>query len=134
MNESNDHSDGLSRRDLIKGAAAAGLGASGFANLAAHGSEVAQDSASRNLIQRENARPGTRDWLLTRTHTVPGKVNGILPSGRSPAIEGLLLREQRAGRRDVADHGQHEPGVCVQPRDLSNRLLRRGWSSTCSTF
>ena len=87
MNESNDHSEGLSRRDLIKGAAAVGAG---FATGAVSPMHAAEESPSvaRDLIKRENAKPGTRDWLLTKTRTVPGKVNGILTSGRSPSIEG----------------------------------------------
>ena len=87
MNKSNDHSEGLSRRDLIKGAAAVGAG---FATGAVSPMHAAEESPSvaRDLIKRENAKPGTRDWLLTKTHTVPGKINSILLNGRSQVIEG----------------------------------------------
>ena len=66
----------IHRRDLNKGAATAGLaltaGALGIPKT------FGQSSFSNDLIQAENAKPGTRDWLLTKTHTVPGKINKIL--------------------------------------------------------
>ena len=56
--------------------------------------------ASSDLIQRENAKPGTRDWLLTKTRTVPGKINDILDNGRCPWIEGYCSANSvRAGEK-----------------------------------
>ena len=76
----------IHRRDLNKGAATAGLaltaGALGIPKT------FGQSSFSNDLIQAENAKPGTRDWLLTKTHTVPGKINKILDNGRCKVIEG----------------------------------------------
>jgi secreted PhoX family phosphatase len=84
MNKSNDHSEGLSRRDLIKGAAAVGAG---FATGAVSPMHAAEESPSvaRDLIKRENAKPGTRDWILTTTD-----INATEPVElwRSPRIEG----------------------------------------------
>lgn len=54
----------------------------------------------RDLIRRENAKPGTRDWLLTKTRTVPGKINNILNNGRCTAIEGYCSANSvRAGEK-----------------------------------
>lgn len=84
MNESNNCPGGLRRRDLLKGIAAAGLG---FA-VGAHGAAQAPDdspspgSAAQDLIRRENAEPGTRDWMLTKTRIEPKS------RWRSPWIEG----------------------------------------------
>jgi len=86
MNGKNHSKRSIHRREVIKGAAAAGL-------LAATGTHAlvnaAQSKSDRNdLIKRENAKPGTRDWQLTKTRTVLGKINNILLNGRSQVIEG----------------------------------------------
>lgn len=59
--QSSEPIEGLGRREVIKGAAAAGLvvAAGAHPNVHAAGSH----SAGRDLIERENAKPGTRDWL-----------------------------------------------------------------------
>ena len=46
---------------------------------------AATDSASRNLIQQENARPDTRDWMLTKTYITDTDPDELW---RSPPIEG----------------------------------------------
>jgi hypothetical protein len=60
----------LHRRSLIKGVAAAGLGLA--AGRLGSSSVFAQASLSKkgkqNRIQKENAKPGTRDWLLTKNY------------------------------------------------------------------
>ncbi len=44
--------------------------------------------------------PGTRDWLLTKTYTVPGKINSNLLNGRSQVIEGYCsVNSVRAGEK-----------------------------------
>jgi len=93
MNDSDHSKRQLSRRDSIKSAAGAafGLAAGAFPS-------PAQANADRELIRRENAKPGTRDWMLTKTHTTPGKINKILFNGRSPKIEGYCSANSvRAG-------------------------------------
>lgn len=63
----------LARRQLFKGAL--GLGLLGVASRAATGAEP-------DSVARENAREGTSDWLLTKTHIAPET------RYRSPRIEG----------------------------------------------
>ena len=84
VNESNDRPDGLSRRDLIKGTAAAVVGLASGAlrpTLAAEDSPSSK-TAARDMIRRENEKPGTRDWMLTNTYIDPDTW------WRSPRIEG----------------------------------------------
>ncbi|QDT59727.1 hypothetical protein SV7mr_22360 [Stieleria bergensis] len=70
----------VDRRDAIKGAAATGLVAAAGAHRLVHSAESL--TADRDAIQRENAQPGTRDWMLTKTRQLPGKINRILYNGR----------------------------------------------------
>ena len=93
MKESDQHR--ISRRNILKSGA-------GLALTALYGGTVSgQDEdppASGNLIAEENAKPGTQDWRLTNTSTVPGKVNDDITSGRSPAVEGYCSANSvRAG-------------------------------------
>ncbi|MCE2434816.1 MAG: hypothetical protein J4F29_18110, partial [Candidatus Latescibacteria bacterium] len=75
---------GLHRRDLIKGVAAASLGlaAGTFGATQVYGNSNVSKSKRRNRIQIENARRGTRDWLLTNAYIDPDTW------WRSPRIEG----------------------------------------------
>lgn len=70
----------LDRRQLLKGAASAGLAAGlvGSAPLAA----LAQPAARRDLVREENRKPGTTDWQLTYTRIDPAT------KYRCPWIEG----------------------------------------------
>ena len=90
MNQSNNPKRGIHRRDLIKGATAASIGlAAGSMGIPnSFGQAPVSNSARRKLIQIENAKPGTRDWQLTNTRQLPGKINRILDNGRCPWIEG----------------------------------------------
>lgn len=90
MKERKETERQVRRRDVLKGTAAAGLSIATGVNLLpnAVGASSASKPVSENLIQQENAKPGTRDWLLTNTRTLPGKINKILPDGRCPWIEG----------------------------------------------
>jgi hypothetical protein len=71
---------------MIKGATTAGLiSATGVSPLL----YAAETGLARpDLVRRENTKPGTRDWMLSKTSTVPGKINRILDNGRSQVIEG----------------------------------------------
>ncbi len=89
---------GLSRRDLLKGVA--GLGAAGILTSCSSLTKGTTDSAkssistTRDLIRRENEKPGTRDWLLQHA--------GIDPATkyRCPWIEGYCSRTSvRAGEK-----------------------------------
>ncbi len=102
MNSRNNLEHTVQRRDIIKGVAAAGLVAATGAHALVSAAEVAQETkpSSQNLIQRENANPGTRDWMLTKTRTLPGKINKILDNGRCPWIEGYCSANSvRAGEK-----------------------------------
>ena len=82
MNNSNDSKRGLYRRDLLKGAAAASLGIATGAFAAPKDSGKPSKSPKSDLIRRENAKPGTRDWMLTNVYIDPDTW------WRSPRIEG----------------------------------------------
>lgn len=102
MNEPYHAKNGLHRRDLIKGVTAASLGLAtgsmGIPELL--GQAPVSNSSKRNLIQIENAKPGTRDWLLTNTFTDPLKRRSGIGSGRSTYIEGYCSANSvRAGEK-----------------------------------
>ncbi|MGB1817613.1 MAG: N,N-dimethylformamidase beta subunit family domain-containing protein, partial [Rubripirellula sp.] len=93
-------SDHASRRDLLRRAGVAGVGAT--ASLVSGIVEPGQLAAAQvgaadvrgdvkanisNLITRENALPGATDWQLTRVRTEPA--DGV----RCPAIEGFCTRQ-----------------------------------------
>jgi len=80
----NESKRGIHRRDLLKGAAAASLGMATGAIGAqkAFGKAPLASSPGRDLIRKENAKPGTRDWLLTNHYIDPDTW------WRSPRIEG----------------------------------------------
>ncbi len=71
-------SDPVTRRDLLK--AATGLGA--FAALGGCATEPSLTGAQPDIIRRENAKAGTRDWILSRSRVDPAT------KYRSPSIEG----------------------------------------------
>lgn len=83
MKDTNHSKRGIGRRDLLKGPVAVSLGLA----LASFGIPKAfgQAFAGKNRIQRENAKPGTRDWLLTKTDIT---ANEPVELWRSPRIEG----------------------------------------------
>ena len=86
MNKKDNSQSDVGRREVIKGTAAAGLiAATGISPLVYAGESPL---ARPDLIKSENARPGTRDWLLTKTKTVAGKINKNLFNGRCQDIEG----------------------------------------------
>ena len=90
--------EGLRRREVIKGAATAGLVAATGMHPVVHAAE--NHTAGRDAIKLENAKPGTRAWLLTQTRTGPGKINQILDNGRCTSIEGYCSANSvRAGEK-----------------------------------
>ena len=108
MNEPSNPKSGIPRRDLIKGVTAASLGlAAGSIGIpqslgktnVSHSTGSGQ-ARKPNLIQIENAKPGTRDWQLAKTRQLPGKINKILNNGRCPWIEGYCSANSiRAGEK-----------------------------------
>ena len=82
--------DQMTRRGLLRGAAA--LSATAFAGAVALPNNVSgvQTAAGPNLIQQENAREGATDWQLTRVRV--DKPNGC----RNVAIEGYCSKQSVA--------------------------------------
>src|SRR5260221_12736232 len=66
----NKSKDSISRRDLLKGVVGAGLTAS-LAPLSGCVGTSTTSAPRRDLIGAENRKPGTTDWLLTRTRVDP---------------------------------------------------------------
>ena len=98
MNDRDNSDRTVGRREVIKGAAAAGLIAATGTHALVHAAE--SKAARSDLIKHENAKPGTRDWLLTKTRTDPKKVTPHLTSGRSVSIEGYCSANSvRAGEK-----------------------------------
>src|SRR5205085_12524706 len=98
----------LSRRDLFKGIA--GLSAasafSGCASLARERSTSAEAVAMvqpADVIRRENARPGTRDWMLTNTRI------DAATKYRCPWIEGYCSRTSLRAGEQVSFHVSTNP-------------------------
>ena len=94
MKESRNPKRGVNRREALKGVAAASLGLATAAYGAQKETGKSQESASpgQNLIRRENAKTGTRDWMLTKTYIDPDTL------WRSPGIEGYCSETSvRAG-------------------------------------
>ncbi|MDB4695175.1 hypothetical protein OAF47_01780, partial [bacterium] len=92
--------DRPTRRDLLRRAGAAGVGATAglVTGMVERGqacatqdpstkSQLNADPRARNLIARENALPGAADWQLTRVRPEPA--DGV----RCPAIEGFCTRQ-----------------------------------------
>ena len=96
MTDKQESKGTVGRREAIKGAAATGLVAATGAHRFVHSAE--NHTAGRDAIQRENAERGTRDWMLTKTRNVPGKINKHLTNGRCKEIEGYCSANSvRAG-------------------------------------
>ena len=78
---------GISRRAALKGAV-------GMSAMAALSGCVSIGSTPSDIIVRENAKPGTRDWMLTKTRIDP------VTKYRCPWIEGYCSHTSvRAGER-----------------------------------
>src|SRR6266487_5935921 len=85
---------GISRRDWLKGVAglSATAAVSGRAGIGENAHNKSSSRGSADLIRRENQRPGTRDWLLSKTRIDPET------KYRCPWIEGYCSRTSvRAG-------------------------------------
>ena len=108
MKNTNDSKHIIHRRDFIKGGAAVSIGlASGALGVL---NSCGQTFEKRNAIQLENAKPGTRDWMLTKTDIT---ANEPVELWRSSANRGLLLRYQRERWRKDQGNGEHKSGIGV---------------------
>lgn len=141
----------LSRRDLLKGSAAAGMA---LGLTAGQSSAHAQES---NRITEENAKPGTTDWQLTYTRVDPKT------RYRSPLIEGYVSKASVSagqsldimvstnpagpfaidiyrmghyggkGARHMRQLGPFDGQVQVDPEEGPTRLKECQWSA-CTTL
>jgi len=89
------HDSEMSRRDLLKTAVAGSIALSATTSSAAHAEETSAKTPSAqkpdpDLIRRENARPGSPDWQLTRIRV--DRKSGY----RAPDIEGYCSRQSVA--------------------------------------
>jgi hypothetical protein len=86
---SNEQSEsGFTRRQVLRGLAAAGLAAAGPPT------SLLGAGPAKNLVTQENQRPGTHDWMLRQTRIDPKS------RYRSPWIEGYCShRSVRAGEK-----------------------------------
>ena len=96
MTDNDNSSSDIRRREAIKGLASAGVvSATGLSPLLCAGGV---GLARPDLVRLENAKPGTREWQLTKTRTVPGMINRNLRNGRCQEIEGYCSANSlRAG-------------------------------------
>lgn len=101
-----------SRRDVLKGALAASLVA-GTPGADASGSP---QNASTSQIVAENAKPGDRDWQLTRVRL--DKSGGY----RSPAIEGYCSKQSVAAGESISFFVSTNP-----PVELQIEIFRMGY-------
>ncbi|KAB2673476.1 MAG: twin-arginine translocation signal domain-containing protein [Verrucomicrobia bacterium] len=110
-----DPEPGVNRRDALKAIAALGTGAAlaGCATPAPSRSHARRDP---DLIRRENARPGTRDWMLVNTRVDPAT------KWRCPWIEGYCSHTSiRAGER-LRVHASTNPASAFRLE-----VYRMGW-------
>ncbi|MBW3540971.1 MAG: twin-arginine translocation signal domain-containing protein [Planctomycetes bacterium] len=111
----------FNRRDLLKAAAAAGLAAGPLAAAdplvppqigdssvppltkgGPGGVDARAASAAADLIHRENARPGTPDWQLTRVRVNRGNY-------RTSLVEGYCSKQSVAAGKTLSIHVSTEP-------------------------
>lgn len=101
-----------SRRDVLKSALAASLAVPA----AAGDASAADEKSQTNLIVQENARPGTRDWQLTRMRL--DKTGGV----RSPFIEGYCSRQSASAGETIDFKVSTNP-----PVDFQIEIFRMGY-------
>jgi hypothetical protein len=93
------------RRDFLRTTSAA-------ATLFAVSTGLSAAESAENLIVRENRKPGTKDWLLTRLQ--PARGNGVDdPWERRPAIEGFCSHPSIRAGGNSARLCQHISGIQV---------------------
>src|SRR5436190_6395112 len=95
----------LNRRELLKTVIGAGVATTLGAHAASQSdkSERSFASSSRDLIRRENAKAGTRDWLLVNTRIDPAT------KYRCPWIEGYCSRTSVLAGEEITFHVSTNP-------------------------
>lgn len=100
---------GPSRREIVEALGTLGSAAllpsvlPGCATGAAPRAAAAFSSRNADVIKAENARPGTRDWLLTNSRVDPGT------RFRSPSIEGYASRSSVRAGESLSFHVSTQP-------------------------
>ncbi|MFH1266008.1 MAG: N,N-dimethylformamidase beta subunit family domain-containing protein [Planctomycetota bacterium] len=107
--------DGLDRRDLLKGALAASLSAMAGTLPAADTQRPAKAKRDLELIRRENAKPGSTDWQLSRVQVDKGRF-------RSPWIEGYCSKQSVAAGESIEIMVSTDP-----PERLQIEIFRTGY-------
>ncbi len=106
MDNRNRKRAGHTRRDVLKQVTATtALTLTGLP--LSIGSLAAAPLLASNRIREENARPGTRDWMLAKTAIDPDT------KYRCPSIEGYCSQASVPRRPDAANLRQHESGIAV---------------------
>lgn len=106
---------GFTRRAALKGFV--GLSASAMFSSCAPNREAANLPAkTRDAVKRENARPGTRDWLLINTRIDPQT------KYRCPWIEGYCSRTSVRASEEISFHVSTNP-----PSDFTLEIYRMGY-------
>src|SRR5437879_1759462 len=108
----------ISRRKLIKTVIGAGAAAT-LGGCALPGSSLARRDITRaqpDLIRIENARPGTRDWLLSKTRIDPST------KYRCPWIEGYCSRTSVRAGESISFHISTNP-----PSPFTLDIYRMGY-------
>ncbi len=110
----------LTRRDLLKGALGLGtlaaLSSCAYVEKDSGGVTRKSASAQRNLIRRENEKPGARDWLLTHTRIDPKT------KYRCPVIEGYCSRTSVRAGEPISFHVSTNP-----PSPFTLDIYRMGY-------
>jgi len=92
----------LTRRSLIKAAAAAGIVPNVESNLLGR-SVPATSSSDPDRIRRENELPGTKDWMVTNVRIEPST------KYRSPWIEGYVSKTSVRAGESISFHVSTNP-------------------------
>src|SRR4051812_22077484 len=95
----------LNRRDLLKTVIGAGVASTlgGCATGTLRNSEISGIIPANDLIRRENAQAGTRDWLLANTRIDPAT------KYRCPWIEGYCSRTSVLAGDEISFHVSTNP-------------------------
>ena len=107
QSEGQSTDSGITRRELLKGMA--GLTAIAALSGCAHvtkesGGKMATSLSSKSdVVRRENAKPGTRDWLLQNTRIDPAT------KYRCPWIEGYCSRTSLRAGESINFHVSTNP-------------------------
>ena len=100
----------ITRREILKGMAGAGIAAIGGCK---------SEGAKSDLVRDENGKPGTTDWMLTNTRVDPKT------KYRCPWIEGYCSRTSVRAGETIEIKVSTNPRVELHDRLLSTGLLRR---------